>query len=99
MCSSDLAHRRLLVGLDAHGGDGDDEEARKFRNGRDGEVLGGVDLLRPRGVPGVEEVAGVVVVLLVSLARSEMLHGGVSTTRSLFSLRSEERRVGKECRL
>ena len=66
---------RLLVVLDDRAVDGDDEKARKFRNGRDGEVLGGVDLLRPRGGLGVEEVEGDVAVLLVPLAQAEDDHG------------------------
>ena len=52
----------------------DDEETRKFRNGRDGEVLGGVDLLRPRAGLGVEEVE-VEVEGDVPLAQPEDDHG------------------------
>ena len=66
--------------LDDRAVDGDDEEARKFRNGRDDEVLGGVDLVLPGAVLGVEEVAGVEVVASVCSAEPEELHGGVSTT-------------------
>ena len=61
--------------LDDRAVDGDDEEARKFSTGRESEELGAVDLRLPGAVPGVEEVAGVVVVLLVPLAQPEDDHG------------------------
>ena len=76
----------VLLSMDGRVVDGDDEESRKFSTGRDSEELGVVDLLLPGAVLGVEEVAGVEVVPCVLLVRSEMLHGGVSATRSLCSL-------------
>ena len=72
--------------MDGRAVDGDDKESRKFRNGRDSEVLGGVDLLRPRAGLGVEQVEGDVAVLLVPLAQPEDDHGvAASSTCSAAS--------------
>ena len=69
-----------------HGEEGDNEATVRFRNAGTEEVDGVVDPVLRCTIRGDEEVAGVEVVPCVLLVRSEMLHGGVSATRSLCSL-------------
>ena len=73
------AHRRLLVGLDAHGGDGNDEAAKKFSTGRG---RGGSEATA-WGTPGlgveVVEDVDVLTMMLGCSTVAEELHGMLST--------------------
>ena len=74
---------RSLVAVVGHGVDGGDGETRKFSSAVEEEDDGVGVLLLPGPVLAVEEVEEGVVVPSVCSAEPELLHGGVSTARSL----------------
>ena len=96
------AHRRLLVGLDAHGGDGNDEAAKKFSTGRG---RGGSEATA-WGTPGlgvdVVEEEDLEAEACACSARTEALHRSLSTTTPLCfhprhqKFREEKGEIGEE---